>query len=66
VSEMHTDLRQEIVARVLGVLLPTQWYHWPLSNRYDPARPSRPREDDQAELRRLVWTAASRNLSEPS
>jgi hypothetical protein len=66
VSEMDTELRQEVIARVLGVLLPTQWYHWPLSHRFDPARPRQPREDDQAALRRLVWTAASRDLPDPS
>ena len=66
VSAMDAELRQEIVAQVLGVLFPAQWYHWPLSNRFDPALPRQPREDDQAELRRLLLTAASRNLTEPS
>jgi hypothetical protein len=65
VAAMDAELRREIVTRVLGVLFPVRWYHWPLSNQHDPARPSPPREDDQAELRRLLWTAASRNLSEP-
>lgn len=65
VSAMDTELRQEVIARVLGVLLPTQWYHWPLSHRFDPARPRRPREDDQAALRRLLLTAARRNLTDP-
>jgi hypothetical protein len=54
VSAMDAELRQEIVARVLGVLFPTQLFHWPLGNRFDPARPRRPRDDDQAELRRLL------------
>jgi hypothetical protein len=66
VAAMDTDLRQEVVARVLGVLLPTRWYHWPMSNRFDPARPRAPREDDQAALRRMLRTAAARSLSEPS
>jgi hypothetical protein len=66
VREMDVELRQEVVARVLGVLLPTEWYHWPLSHRFDPTRPRQPREDDQAALRRLLWSAAGRNLKDPS